>query len=419
MNQRKKRFTHYLLPALILIMSVVIVKYLYDSKPKAKQKVIEETAWVVDAQRIQSGSFQPIIQLYGQIHSNAQVDITAAVEAQVSKRYINEGDKVTQNQKLVDLDQTRIELQIAQHQAELREIQSQIDDELHRHQTDQELLINERRLLEIAKNAVSRSKTLEKSEMASSSQLDDALKSEIAQQIAISQREAMIRNHPTRLAQLKARLQQSKTRLALSQDDLNNTKIVSPINGVISKLFVDESEHVRKGSDILRLLDQENIEIRSLLPEKQVTQIQDFLSAQHKLFGQVVIAKRTYKIQLDRLAGNVDKGLAGTFAYFKFVTVPKQLLIGQTVELRLDLPAVNNSITLPHEALYGTESVFKIENQRLRRVAINWLGETALASGDMAILVSSPGLNTGDTVLTSKFANAMQGLKVKIRNQDQ
>jgi len=261
---------------------------------------------------------------------------------------------------------------------------------------------------------VQRAQALEQSEMASDSQMDDAVKSSLTQQISITQRASSIRNHPTRLSQLKSKLAQAKTRLALAKQDFDFTEIRSPVNGYIHNVSVNLGEQVSRGNIIISLFDSEQREIRALLPEKYSYLLQQALSDNDVLTGFAATENHQKTVKLDRVSGNIDHGLAGSYVYFTLTEPSEVFLIGQTLDITLNLPAVENSIALPHDALYGTDSIYKIVDDHLQRLEIDWLGETLLTSDQTKILIRSDDINSNDLLLTSKFANAAHGLKVNI-----
>jgi len=411
-------FIKYIAPILILAFAVFMVFLLVGTKPDAKQKKVLELAWNVSAQTAQLNSHQPIIRLYGQLISRSSIEISSAIDAQVEKRWIENGESVKKGDRLISFDKTRYQLAYDQRLAEFKEIEFLIEDESNRNKTDRELLKQERELLKIAQGGVKRAQTLEKSDMVSGSQIDDASKLLLAQQIAITQRESAIRNHPTRLSQLKQKLQQAKSRLALAKDDLSRTEIRSPVNGYINNVAVNISEQVSRGKIIISLFDSDQQEIRALLPEAHILPLQQALAKNHLLEGFAQTENYQQAIQLDRVSGNITHGVAGTYAYFTLSKDKDYFLIGQTLDVTLKLPAAENTIALPHDALYGTNRIFKITDDHLQRLEIEWLGETLTDNNKTKILIRSPQINPGDLLLTSKFANATHGLKVHVNKAD-
>ena len=417
---KKHTIIKYIVPILVITISILFFYILKNTKPAPVQVDAKERAWSVKAMSINKGSHRPVIQLYGQVTTLSDIQLTATIEADIINRHINLGETVKSGQLLLTLDASRLKQTELQRRAELAEMQALIDNEKHQHKTDKALLEHEKALLKIADNAVKRAKTLEKSLMASSSQFDDAKRLQLQQKLSISRLESNIASHPTRLSQLTAKYDQARTRLVLATDDLQQTKIISPVNGVITEIDVDIAEHVRKGTELLSISATEQLEIQSLLPQGLQAQFQQsfLLSSQtDKPLNAIVkmANQQQYSATLHRLPTNINKGQAGSYAFFRFKGPVPPVLIGETVTVFAELQEEKNTIALPHDAIYGTDSIFTIIDERLNRVPINWLGETFINNQKM-ILIRSDELNDGSQVLVSKFANAMHGLKVDVNN---
>ena len=407
----------FLVPFSIIALSIILSFLLFKTKPASEQEIVEEKIWFVNSQIVKKSKLQPVISLIAQSISAEDIEITSAIEADVSQRWINEGDKVKKGHKLLSLDQTTFKLLVTQRKAEQNEIKALIDEEIKRNKTDKALLEKEKSLLAIANNAVTRAQTLEKSEMASSSQLDDAKRSSLSQQIAITQRQAAIENHPIRLMQLKAKLKSVDSRLALAQKDLSHTEILAPVNATVTEITLDQGEHVRKGTRLLKLYNNDRLELKALVPEKYLPSITKAMQNNTKLQGWVNINDEKQAVILERMSGEIQQNSAGSYLYFSINSNTKHYMLGQTFVLELTLPAIDNAFALPSDALYGTDSVFVIQEQRLKRIKVKWLGETrSQKNQNILFLITSNELQDGDTVLISKFANAMHGLKVTTTN---
>ena len=89
--------------------------------------------------------------------------------------------------------------------------------------------------------------------------------------------------------------------------------------------------------------------------------------------------------------------------------------IGRVIDFYLNLSPVSPTITVPREALYGTDRLYKIIDNRLHVVAVNVVGEQRSEDESGRLILRSDALNEGDRVLVTKFANAMEGLRVTDR----
>ncbi len=407
-----KFLTKILIPTALLLLATIVFIALDKSKPKAEQKDSTEQSWIVNATSIKPERSAPFLTLYGQLSTNAEIALTANIEANVLKRHVNIGEKVTKNQSLLSLDKFIQQQTVALQQAEVSDAEAALSDEKMNNDNNVQILDKEKSLLAIANAAVNRTTTLEKSNMASSSQLEDAKRDALTREIAITQRQSSIASHPIRVKQLKARIVQAKTRLALAKRDLQDTEIRSPVNGIVKQISIDGGELARKGSALLTLIDTDQLELKVLIPEKHLSSLPQDLQL-HNNPAYTLIGEEKIPVQLVRMANFVEKGQAGVFAFLNTPPHPG-FVLGGTYEVKLALQPTEAAILLPHEALYGTDTIYTIVDERLNEVPVNWLGETIDAEGNQKILVKSAALAAGDVVLISKFANAMNGLKVSV-----
>ncbi|TPW10536.1 MAG: RND family efflux transporter MFP subunit, partial [Halothiobacillaceae bacterium] len=72
----------------------------------------------------------------------------------------------------------------------------------------------------------------------------------------------------------------------------------------------------------------------------------------------------------------------------------------------------DNTLSLPPEALYGIDRIYKIVDERLVAVSVTRIGEEVDGAGGERIVVASGAIKEGDLILTTKFANAMAGVRV-------
>jgi hypothetical protein len=88
--------------------------------------------------------------------------------------------------------------------------------------------------------------------------------------------------------------------------------------------------------------------------------------------------------------------------------------LGQLLNLALNLPETKEIIALPFEAVYGTNRIYKLQNDRMLGVEVERVGEKLSVTGESQILIRSPALKPGDKIITTQLPNAMDGLKVQV-----
>ena len=116
------------------------------------------------------------------------------------------------------------------------------------------------------------------------------------------------------------------------------------------------------------------------------------------------------KLTLARIAGKADaRGIEAIFT----VTNPRpELRLGTLLAISVARPAHDNSVALPYSALYGNNTLYTVEDSRLKAIAVERVGETLDEQGNRRVLVRSSALESGMPIVTTHLPNAMTGLKV-------
>jgi RND family efflux transporter MFP subunit len=405
------------LPILILAVGVGGLVALVNSKPQREALEAREKAWVIDVLTIEPATVTPQLSLYGRVQSPRTANMSAAVTADVRAVDVLEGQYVKAGESMVVLDDREAELLRAQRAAEVAEIRAQIDNERQRHQNDRKALEREEMLLALNRREVKRAEKLAKRKVGSEAQIDQMRQEEERQALAVDQRRFSINEHKSRLAQYEARLARAQSLLLRAELDLERTRIEAPFAGRVSRVSVSPGDRVRVGDEIVTVYNTSEIEIRAQIPTRQVPLVRDALTDGETLDARALVDGRPLRARLDRFTAEVERGGGGADAYFRVVEGGKDLPLGRTVELIVDLPAVPVSVALPYEAVYGTDRIYRLENDRMRAVRVERVGEQRGVDGGARVLVRSPELQPGDRIVVTQLPNAMDGLRVQIAEQ--
>ncbi len=413
---KKHKILSKIIPLIIISVAIVGFILLKKTRPSAPVKTIEERQWLVQAETITVGTHSPVIPLYGRSDVPSVTTISAAIQAHVQQIRVKPGEFVKKNQVLLSLDKQEINIRRQQQDADNQEIDALITSEKNRYRFDIELLKQEQQLLHLANQAVARAQALQKNDLGSRAVLDEAHQAVARQQIAVQNRQFQINDHPARLAQLISRKAKIIANIALIQLDLGYTKIVAPTDARIISVHTTDGEYIGKNSQLLTLLANRQIELHAQIPSRYIPIIEQQL-AQGKPLMATSADDTLMPLTLTRLAASIREGQGGVDAFFSFGKNPPNIPIGRIYELWLSLPALENSFTVPQDALYGTHRLYKIVDQRLVAIKANWLGEMRTENHSMRLILQSPEITTGDALLITKFANAMHSLHVVISDK--
>ena len=392
------KYIRILLPIVILAIGVGGFMLLKASKSAAKPVQVKERIWRVDTIAAVPQRRSPQVLLYGKVEAPGLVKAAAPANAVVQSVSVAEGQHVRKSAPLLALDERDFLPQVEQ-------LEAQITLERNRHSTNQLLLDQEKRLLQIARDNESRVETLLQRNLGSQATLDEARRATQSQRIALTQRQLEIDNHGARLQNLKAQLTQARTQLERSQ-------LVAPFDAIIVKVNVSQGNQVRSGDTLITYYAPEDIEVRAQIPAPYESMV---LAALAKQQGLTASSDNGMSFVFDRVSGQAStQGIEALFEPREPIGRGDDitLLVGQQLSLQLSLPEQENSVLVPSSALYGNNRVYLLNQGRMESVVVERLGQLTV-NGSNRLLVRSNRLDPGSEIITTHLPNAVTGLRVQ------
>ena len=213
---------------------------------------------LVDVATAAQGLIEDRILRAGDIIPHTQVTIYSKVQGWVENINVREGDRVKEGQVLVTLDVREAEATVGQAQANLEAARARLAQvRATAEETVQTQIQQTRANMELAEADLRRFQELYEKNFVARQQLDEArTKYNVAKagyDLALnSLRQKTWEND---LALAEAQVRQAKASLDLSQAQLANLIILSPMNGGVTKRFVDPGTMVKDTTPILILMD--------------------------------------------------------------------------------------------------------------------------------------------------------------------
>ncbi len=404
-------------PLIILLLATLIIVYLVGTKPVPPKQQTPEKEWLVATEKVIFKTSTPQVNLLGRVTNPFDSSLSAGVVADVAEVPVRDGMSVKTGDLLIKLDDQEILLTVKQRQADVAELKAQIVSENNRYASDQLALKEEQQLLTIAENGVKRQATLQASKLVAQERYDAADSQRAQTALSVNARKLTLADHPSRLAQLKARLMRAETLLNDAQLDAKRTQITAPFDGVITSVSVSPGERVQIGQALVSLYDNHNMELHAQIPDRYVSEIRSALNSGQKIKAQSSRFGETHELILQRLSGQIKTGSGGLNGIFTPTDPNQDFVLNTAIEIKVNLPAIDNSISLPLSAIYGSDRIYRIEEGRLQAISINIIGKELdpLGKEDRAIIESKL-LNSGDVIATTQLPNAISGLKVKARD---
>ena len=269
-------------------------------------------------------------------------------------------------------------------------------------------------MLTLTRNEVNRLSSLVSKQVSAQSALDVARQSAERQAISLASREQAIAEHEARLAELQAKRSKAEALRDQAALELERCTVRAPFNGRVAGLHVAPGRRVRSGDALLDVFDTSAMTLRAQIPNRHLPTVRSSLGRDETLRVKGEIDGYQVTARLRGLAGEVSKGSAGVEGIFEIDASADILQQGRFVRLDLVLPQIDELVALPHEAIYGTDLVYRIDDQsRMRGVRVERIGKTRTKDGTTRVLVKSEGLKEGTRVITTQLPNAIDGLLVR------
>jgi HlyD family secretion protein len=404
----------------LLIIAVLAIggfALLIATRPHTPPIADVEREWTVETMAAAVGQHVPILTLLGSVESSQAVQLRAAITADVSAIRVNEGDQVAAGAPLLELDGKEVKLQLQQREAELAEVNALLASEQSRYDSDRTILQHEQELLSLAQQELTRAQSLKRDHLASQTRIDEARQTVLRQQIAVDQRQLAIQDHAARKAKLESQAAKAAALRDQARLDVQHTRLHAPFEARITRLVSAPGDRVRPGDTLMELYNIQTMQVRAQIPTPQLATLEAALATVPSLTAGALNNGQHIELTLSQLSGDIKQGRGGRDALFAFRQAYPQMVAGQVLSIRLRLPAVEDSIAIPREAVYGTDRIYTVVEGRLKGHAIQRLGETLSPAGRRLVLARSATLAAEDRIVVTQLPNAMDGLKVRMQGR--
>lgn len=283
------------------------------------------------------------VEATGEIDAEVEVDITAQVVAKIQDLPVKEGQAVKRGELIVQLDAAAKQAEVEAAEARIAQLHAAIE------LTNTEITKAERDVERSQKLVDTRAVTEEK--LADLRTLLDLAKS--------------------RLRLKEAELAEAQSRLAKSREDLRDTTIYAPIDGMVSRIVLQEGEVVVMGaigvpgSVIMVLSDTQTTFLRAWIDEADAPLLRSGQRAtihlpyqrDERLTGKV---RRLAPKALNTLAKSSGAAAAATASQDKVARFeawidlderPEQLRLGMNANVTIEVDAHDDAVTVPVQAV--------------------------------------------------------------------
>ncbi|MFC3852728.1 efflux RND transporter periplasmic adaptor subunit [Salinispirillum marinum] len=370
---------------------------------------LNTTVPTVRTQVAEFSTRQPAITLFGQTQFAQTYQIASPFSSTIERLDVRRGDPVVRNQVLLQLDTRTLERNLAQQHGQILDMQARIRQQVLQGEADIAALTLEREALSLAQDNLRRVQDLQARNLASSADVENARRSVISQQQSVQSRELAVARQDDTLLQLNAQLDGLEQQRNAIEEDIAAATIRAQVNGLVDTVTVQVGQNVNNGSALLTVQSTEPFQIRTTLPSQYLA----LLDRENPLRGRVDWQGNSTELVLTSWGLNANQG--GVSVTLDLIDPRGPLIASTFVPLSLYLPAVEQVMSVPTNALYGNNRLYEVADGRLVERTADIVGEDPDRPGQAYLVRSDMPANAD--ILITRLERPETGLRVQRLNQ--
>lgn len=351
------------------------------------------------------GPFQEFIPVTGTVLPQKTIFLDAVEGGRVDTIFVEAGTYVHQGDKILQLENTTLHIQILSQDALVVEQQNLLTNT--RFNLEQNNIQLRQRLLDQAyqirrlKRLYDRKKDLFAKNLISAEEFE-ATKDEYEYQLKRQQlniesfrRDSLFQE--VQVKQLANSLKRLQQNLQIARKRLDDLLIRAPVSGQLTSLIPEEGQTVAQGQRVGQIDELTGFKVRAMIDEHYLARIKKGLQ------GTFDFAGKTYKLVADRIYPAI---VDGRFEVdMEFVgEVPKDIRRGKTVHISLALGELSQAVMIPRGGFYqktGGQWIYVVDPSGAFAVK----RKIRLGRQNTRVYEVLDGLEPGEKVVTSSYDN--------------
>ncbi len=413
-------FLYVVFPIVALVAAIAAFMYLRSTKPEVAKRPIREQVYSIASTEVAVVNHRPRLQLFGEARPGRQVELRALVAGEVTATGDGflEGGVVRKGDLLLQLDPFEYDAALSEARANLAETRARLAESEARIVLERDQLAEVRNQYDLAMIDLERARPLVTQELLSQKAVDDRQVVVSQRDQAVKQRESSVAIETARAEQQRAVIGRLETSVARAERNLANTKLVAPFDAYVSAKGAEVGRLVGVNDPVATLIDTDRMDVRFNLSDARYGRIVKdsggLVGRPVRVVWRVGGGAAEYTAKIERVVAEISAASGGVDVYAGVDGVNGEgsgipLRAGAWVEIYLDDMEFADVITLPESALYGGDTVYVIEDSRLKSRTVELVG---YSGGNVLV---RGGLKPGEKVNTTRISEIGDGLRVEVR----
>jgi len=252
----------------------------------------------VKIEKVQASPVEDTYEAMGTVRSKTISVLSSKVLGRIVSIPVREGYRVKAGQLLVEIDDREMKAQLQKSQAGLKETQYALDEmEKTIRAGEAEKKAADARLA-LASSTLDRFKGLFERRSVSSQEFDEVQTKNTAAKADADQASERLQALLAKKNQIIARIDQAKADTANAEAFLSHTRILSPIDGIVTTKPADLGQMAAPGTHLLSVEDESHYRLEALVEESRISRIHrgDTVSVSIDALGQKPMAAQVSEI---------------------------------------------------------------------------------------------------------------------------
>jgi multidrug efflux pump subunit AcrA (membrane-fusion protein) len=413
--------------AVILMVSVGLAALMMVFRPKAKVHLAEEQVREVRVCEVRKASHPATYTGYGTVRPVREVALAAEVRGRIVRLRpgLKDGVLVAADEELLQIESADYESAHDQAAADKRMMEA-ILVRLERRQTDdmERLSVLEQDAALVERN-LARVRDLAAKEASSATLVEQAEQAFLQRRNTLISLRSQVAQYPNERLEIQARRDQAAARVQAAALDVARCRVRAPFAGRVGGLVVEADQYVNVGQALLRLSDDRNLEIPVSVDATDALRLGltggkgehvNWFEGVEKIQAQVAWSDapgpslRPAKVlRVDRFDADTRTVVLVVAPQPGTASAESPLVAGMFCRVQLAGREIPGSALLPRSAIQLGGRFYRVENGRIRALALN-----VVQRREDSFLVAGDGLSDGDLIVAEKLPfGILEGTQVR------